>query len=151
MTLNMTRVSKKYIKEEIITKLYRLFFEVFSRSDNQRSFLSLIDDILSPAEKIMIAKRLGMIYLLIKGVDFRTIADTLKVSTSTVLFYSVVYKEKKVQTTRLIEQMLKKEKVLNFLEDLFADLTIHPGIYIGHHKLNWEHKKRKEERKTLPL
>ena len=147
----MTRVSKKYIKEEIIIKLYRLFFEVFSRSDNQQSFLSLIDDILSPTEKVMIAKRLGIIYLLIKGVDFRTIADTLKVSTSTVLFYSVVYKEKKVQTTKLIEQMLKKEKVLNFLEDLFTDLAIHPGIYIGHHKLNWEHEKRKEERKALPL
>src|SRR3989338_2456810 len=147
----MTRISKKYIKEEIIIKLYRLFFEVFSRSDNQQSFLSLIYDILSPTEKVMIAKRLGMIYLLIKGVDFRTIADTLKVSTATVLFYSVVYKEKKVQTTKLIEHMLKKEKVLNFVEDLFADLTIHPGIYIGHHKLNWEYNKKKEARKILPL
>ncbi len=146
----MTRISKKFIKEEIILKLYRLFFEVFSRSNDQQSFLSLIDDILSPTEKIMIAKRLGMIYLLIKGVDFRTIAETLKVSTATVLFYSVVYKEKKVQTTKLIEQMLKKEKVLNFLEDLFTDLTIHPGIYIGHHKLKWEHEKKKEMRKTLP-
>ena len=146
----MTRISKKFIKEEIILKLYRLFFEVFSRSNDQQSFLSLIDDILSPTEKIMIAKRLGMIYLLIKGVDFRTIAETLKVSAATVLFYSVVYKEKKAQTTKLIEQMLKKENVLNFLEDLFADLTIHPGIYIGHHKLKWEHEKKKEERKTLP-
>ena len=146
----MTRISKKFIKEEIILKLYRLFFEVFSRSDDQQSFLSLINDILSPTEKIMIAKRLGMIYLLIKGVDYRTIADTLKVSTATVLFYSVVFKEKKAQITNLIEQMLKKEKVLNFLEDLFADLTIHPGIYIGHHKLKWEHEKKKEERKTLP-
>ncbi|MEK7633483.1 MAG: Trp family transcriptional regulator [Patescibacteria group bacterium] len=147
----MTRISKQFIKEEIITKLYRLFFEVFSRSNNQRSFLSLIDEILSPSEKIMIAKRLGMIYLLIKGVDYRTIAETLKVSTATVLFYSVVYKEKRTQITDLIEQMLKKEKVLNFLEDLFADLTIHPGIYIGHHKLKWEHEKKKEERKTLPV
>ncbi len=145
----MTRVSKKYINKKIILKLYRLFFEVFSRSDDQQSFLSLIDDILSPTEKVMIAKRLGMIYLLIKGVDYRTIADTLKVSTSTVLFYSVVYKEKKVQTTKLIKQMIEKEKVLNFLEDLFVDLTIHPGIYIGHHQLNWEHEKRKKERKTL--
>ncbi|MBI5122931.1 hypothetical protein HZA75_03680 [Candidatus Roizmanbacteria bacterium] len=110
----------------------------------------MIDDILSPSEKIMIAKRLGMIYLLIKGVDFRTIANTLKVSTSTVLFYSVAYKEKRAQITNLIEQMLKKEKVLNFLEDLFADLTIHPGIYIGHHKLKWEYEKKKIERKTLP-
>ena len=146
----MTRISKKYIKEEIISKLYRLFFEIFSRTDGQQSFLLLIDDILSPSEKIMIAKRFGIIYLLIKGVDFRSIADTLKVSTATVLFYSFTYKDKKVQTTKIIEQMLKKEKVLNFLEDLFADLTIHPGVYIGHHQLKWEHEKRKESRKILP-
>lgn len=146
----MTRVSKKYIKEEIISKLYRLFFEIFSRSDDQQSFLLIIDEILSPSEKIMIAKRFGIIYLLIKGVDFRSIADTLKVSTATVLFYSSTYKDKRVQTTEIIEQMLKKEKVLNFLDDLFVDLTIHPGIYIGHHQLKWEHEKRKESRKILP-
>lgn len=146
----MTRVSKKYINKKIILKLYRLFFEVFLRSNSQQSFLSLIDDILSPTEKVMIAKRLGMVYLLIKGVDFRTIADTLKVSTSTVLFYSVIYKKNKLQTTKLIEQMLKKEKVLNFLEDLFADLMIRPGIYIGHHQLKYEHEKKKEGRKILP-
>ena len=146
----MTRISKKYIKEEIIAKLYRLFFEIFSRSDDQHSFFMLIDDILSPSEKIMIAKRFGIIYLLIKGVDFRSISNILKVSTATVLFYSFTYKAKRVQTTKIIERMLKKEKVLNFLEYLFADLTIHPGIYIGHHQLKWKHEKRKENRKILP-
>lgn len=146
----MTRISKRYINQKVISKLYRLFFEVVSRSDDQQSFLSLIDDLLSPTEKMMIAKRLGIIYLLIKKVDHRTISDTLKVSTATVFFYSTIYKEKRARITYLIGNMLKKEKVLNFLEDLFSDLTIHPGIYIGHHKLNWEHKIRKEERKILP-
>jgi len=146
----MGRISKQFVKQEILTKLYRLFFEVISRSDDQQSFTLLIDDILSPTEKIIIAKRIGIIYLLIKKVDYRTISETLKVSTATVLFYSAVFKEKQTRIVNLIKQMLKKEKVLGFLEDVFADLMIHPGIYIGHHKLKWEHEKKKEERKTLP-
>lgn len=146
----MVRISKKYIREEIIIKLYRLFFEVLSKSDDQESFLSLIDDILSRTEKIMIAKRIGIIYLLIKKVNYRTIADTLKVSTATVLFYSIIFEEKETKLVKSIKQMLKKEKVLNFLDDLFSDLLIHPGFYIRHHELKWAHKKRQEERKTLP-
>lgn len=146
----MTRISKKYIKEEIIIKLYRLFFEVFSRSDDQKSFLLLLDDVLSPTEKVMIAKRVGIIYLLVKKVDYQTISETLKVSTATVFFYSTVFKQKESTIAVSIEQMLKKEKVLNFLDDLFSDLFIQPGIKIGHHRLKWEHRKRQEERKTLP-
>lgn len=146
----MTRISKKYLNEEVIMKLYRLFFEMFSRSNNQEEFFSLINDLLSSTEKIMIAKRIGIIYLLIKKVDCRTIAETLKVSTSTVLFYSIILDKKQTKIVSLIRQMLKKEKVLNFLDDLFADIFIQPGIYIGHHQWNWEHKKRQEERKTLP-
>jgi len=132
-------------------KLYRLFFEIFSRSDDQEGFLSLIDDLLSSTEKIMIAKRIGIIYLLIKKVDYRTIAETLKVSTATVLFYSVVLQEKQTKIVDTIKQMLRKEKALNFLDDLFAEILIHPGLYIGHHKLDWEYKKRQEQRKILPL
>ena len=146
----MSRVSKRPLDERLLSKIYRLFYEVFSRNKNQDDFLLIIDDILSPTEKIMLSKRLAMIYLLIKKVDYRTISETLKVSTATVLFYSAVFKEKQTRIVNLIKQMLKKEKVLGFLEDVFADLMIHPGIYIGHHKLKWEHEKKKEERKTLP-
>lgn len=147
----MTRISKKHIEEETIMKLYQLFFEVFSRSDDQEGFLSLINDILSPTEKIMIAKRMGIIYLLIKKVEIRTIADTLKVSTATVFFYSIVFEKKQARIIHIINQMLTKEKVLNFLDDFFADLIIRPGFLIGHHKLKWEHEKKQEQRKTLPV
>lgn len=147
----MTRISKKHIKEETIAKLNRLFFEIFYRSDSQEDFLSLLDGILSPTEKIMIAKRIGIIYLLIKKVDAQTIANTLKVSTATVYFHTNILGEKQAKITNTIIKMLKKEKVLNFLDDFFADLYIRPGFLIGHHKLKWEHEKKKEQRKTLPV
>ena len=56
-------------------------------------------------------------------------------------------------TERVIRKcydMLKKENVLNFLDDFFADIMIKPGIYKGHWQLYWDQKRKQENRKLLP-
>ena len=145
----MARISKKLVSEKLLTKIYKLFYEVFSRYEGQEDFLLIIDDILSPTEKIMLAKRLAIIYLLIKKVDYRDIADTLKVSTATILFYATTYYKRSSRVVNIINGMLKNEKVLNFLDDFFANFMIHPGVYIGHWQLYRDHQRRQEVRKTL--
>ena len=143
-------LSKRPIKEKILIKLYRLFFEVIIKADSKADFLSLMDEILSPTEKIMMAKRIGIIYLLIKKVDYREIGDILKVSSATTGKYALYFHDKNSYLVNIIKDMLVKEKNMGFLEDLFAEIMFQPGIKIGHHKLAWEHKKRQEERKILP-
>src|SRR3989344_8235017 len=137
----MTRISKRVLKEEVLLKLYRLFFEVISQYNNQENFLNLIDDILSPTEKIMLTKRVAIIYLLIKGVSYRDISEALKVSTGTVVLYAAKFYKKDSQLVNMIQSMLKKEKFFNFLEDIFAGLTIQPGIKIGDWQRYWDHKR----------
>ena len=146
----MARISKRPIDEKLLTKIYKLFYEVFSRYDSQEDFLSIIDDILSPTEKIMLAKRLAIIYLLIKKADHRDITDTLKVSSATVVFYSSTFYKRNSRVVNIINNMLKKENVLNFLDDFFADIMIKPGIYKGHWQLYWDQKRKQENRKLLP-
>ena len=90
----MTRISKRILKERVLLKLYSLFFEIMSQYNNKENFLSLIEDILSPTEKIMITKRVAVIYLLIKGVDYRDISEVLKVSTGTVVLYAAKFYKK---------------------------------------------------------
>lgn len=143
-------ISKRPIKEEMLIRLYRLFFEIITKADSKADFLLLMNEILSPTEKIMIAKRIGIVYLLIKKVDHRTIRDVLKVSTATTEKYALYFHNKNSYLVNIIRGMLIKEKTMGFLEDFLAGLMIQPGIKIGHHKLAWEHKKRQEERKTLP-
>ena len=145
----MARISKKLIDEKILIKIYRLFYEVFSRYESQEDFLLILEDILSPTEKIMIAKRIGIIYLLIKKVDYRDISAVLKVSSATVVFYATTFYKRNSRVVNLINNMLKKEKALNFLDDLFADLMIHPGVYSGHWQMHWDHKRKQEEQKIL--
>ncbi len=146
----MARISKKYLSEKILLKLYRLFFEIISRFENQENFAKIIDDILSPTEKIMIAKRIGIIYLLIKKVDYRDIAELLKVSTATVYHYAIHFYKKESELIDVLQIMLMKEKVLGFLDDLLADVLIQPGVKIGHWQSYWDHKRKQEHRKTLP-
>lgn len=145
----MVHISKYSIKQDIFIKLYRLFFEIINRSYDKDSFLLIIKDILSPPEQIMIAKRIAIIYLLIKGADHTTIASYLKVSRATVAKFSLLFYEKETKTIEIIKSLLAKEKVLNFLEDAFAGIFIQPGIKIGHWDSYWHHKKRQEERKMI--
>lgn len=145
----MPRVSKTPVSNELLSKTFRLFYEVFSSNSDQDDFLLMIDDLLSPSEKIMLSKRLAIIYLLIKGVNYRDIMKTLKVSSSTVVFYASTFLKRSSKVRSIIESMLKKEKVLNFLDDFFADIMIHPGIYKGDWQIYWDHKRKQENRKIL--
>jgi len=113
--------------------------------------MELIQDILTPVEQIMIAKRIAIIYLLTKHVEQVVIADNIKVSRATVGKFNLLFYKKKTRLIKIIESFLNNEKIGHFFEDLFADIFIHPGIYIGHHKLKWEHEKRKEERKMIDV
>lgn len=146
----MVRNSRNPLPEEIFLKMYSLFFEIFNCYENKESFFELMNDLFTPAEKIMIAKRVGIIYLLIKKVDYRDISEILKVSTCTITHYAYIYNNRKSKIIEIIKSQLMKEKVLYFLDDLLADVMIQPGLKIGHWQQYWDHKRKQQERKILP-
>ena len=146
----MTRISKRLLSKNILLQLYRLFFEVTRRYRNSIEFFDILDDVLSPTEKIMLTKRVAIIYLLIKEVSYRDICEVLKVSMSTVVSYATVFKKKESKVVLIIKSMLKNEELVNFLEDIFAGLFIQPGLKIGHWQRYWNHKRRQQDRKILP-
>ena len=140
----MTRISKYRIKEEVLFKTYQLFFEVVSRSSyTKKDFLEMLDDIFSPTEKIMIAKRIAIIYLIIKGLDQRSICFVLKVSSATTSKFMYIFNKKDSKVVRNIERMIQNKRMHNFLEDLLHDLTTQPGLKIGHWQKQWDHLKGK--------
>jgi Trp operon repressor len=122
-----------------------------SRSAKKDLFFEIVNEIFSPTEKIMMAKRITIIYLLIKGIDQITIANTIKVSTGTVSKYAVMFYNKDTKLVNLIRRMITKEKVLDFLDDVFADIFIQPGIKIGHWDSYRQHKRKKIRREATGL
>ncbi len=146
----MVHLSKKYIGEEKLKKVFKLLYEILEDSKDEKEFLETIEEIISPTEQIMIAKRIAIVYLLLKGVRPKDISDYLKVSKSTIAKFNLLFAEKKEsRIIKKIKSMLKKEKIANFFDDLFAKIFIRPGFLLGHWKLYAQHKRSQEERKYI--
>ena len=74
----MVNLTKKMLMRKKLVKINQLMFEILNKADDKDDFLGIIKDILSPPEQLMVAKRIAIIYLLLKGVDHTTIAKIPK-------------------------------------------------------------------------
>lgn len=145
----MVNLSKVQVDEKKLIKLYQLMFEILNKADDKDDFFEIIKDILSPPEQLMIAKRIAIIYLLLKGVDHTTIAKYLRSSRATVAKFSLLFYDKESKIIGVIGELLNQEKISHFFEDLFADIFIKPGLKIGHWQMHWDHKRRQRERSMI--
>ncbi len=131
-----------------MAKTFKLLYEILKKAKTEEEFLQLTKDLLSTTEQIMIAKRIALIYLIIKKADTEGICKYLKVSRATVAKYRwLTEKKKNSKLKKIINDILKKEKILHFFEDIFADFFIQAGIKKGHWNLKIEHEKRKKREK----
>jgi hypothetical protein len=80
----MTRISKRKIKDEEFEKIFKKFIEVMDLSGSKKYTRNFVNEFFYPTERIMFAKRIGIIYMIINKIPDRVIAETLSISTSTV-------------------------------------------------------------------
>ncbi len=134
----MARVSKFKIRDSVFITIFDLFFEVVGKNYSRSEFKHLIKDLFSPVERVMIAKRIGIIYLLLKGIDQRSISDTLKVSTATVSRYNIIT-DQNDDIRKIFQNALKNRKKALASMEIFNALF--PSGYYG---VNWSSAKRRE-------
>lgn len=137
----MTQVSQRFLDPAILTKLFLLFFEAVGHHSNSEEFENITKDLLSPAEKIMLAKRVAIIYLLLKKKDVLTISQALKVSTSTVSKFKYIIDNSQGIVLRF-NKIINREKVKDILSDLFRDFFF-PTFKYGS---NWSENLRNRRR-----
>ena len=99
----------------------------------------------------MFAKRITLIYMLYKKIDYDTVSKTLKISTSTISRYSIIFDDKNSQLSSIFKKMEKEETYVRFFDDLLTNIFIQPGVKIGHWKHYWDRKKRKQTRESTGL
>jgi len=126
--------------------MYSIFFEVLAGKQSKKDFFEMVDEIISPTEKIMIAKRIIIMYLLIKQIDHRTICQTLKVSTSTVAKFSLLL-TKSTHTKNKLTLMVQKADIKLLFEELFASI-FSPGSIGSNWKGAWQSKLEVERKKS---
>lgn len=145
----MVRNSRFPIPNNLLEKLFGLFFEVMGNKSSKDEFIKVMFDLLSPAERIMIAKRVAIIYLLMKNVEYYNICERLKVSSSTVAKFALLM-EKSEGIVPTFKNIVKIQKVALFLKEILNEIY-HPGLYGINWSAAWERKRNVEKEKTYGI
>lgn len=103
----MPHVSSKKLKKETLNKLYDQFGKAFEKSARTSQTKFFLADLLTKTEKIMLAKRFAVIYLLSQDVPASYIAESLGMSYSTTTRMSIKYDRGKYAS---LLQTLKAEQ-----------------------------------------
>lgn len=87
----MTHISSKKLKKETLNKLYDQFGKALEKSSRKSGVSFFLGDLLTRTEKIMLAKRFAVIYLLAQGLPTSYIAESLRMSYTTITKMSIKY------------------------------------------------------------
>ncbi len=87
----MPHVSSKKLKKEHLQKLYNEFNTALEKSARKSWIKFFLNDFLTHTEKIMLAKRFAVIYLLSKDVPVSYISESLYMSPATIARMSIKY------------------------------------------------------------
>lgn len=87
----MPHVSKRKIKKEQFEKIYKKLADVFDNAGKNKKSKLILDEFLTTTEKVMLAKRLAVIFMLNENISIHHISEALFVSSSTVNRISLKY------------------------------------------------------------
>lgn len=140
----MTQVSKRHIEKKVKERIIDLFWTSLSSLSSKEKAASFLEDLLTPTEKIMLAKRLAIAFMLLKGYDYPSINQRLKVSDPTIwnIKTNLFHRGNGYRTA--ITQIMQKEKWENFWQELDTLFTQALPPRIG---TNWKEARRKQWQK----
>jgi len=113
----VVKVSKKVLNKTIEKQIFETLWEAISQIRDKSDIQSFLNDLLSPTERIMVAKRLAIAILLLKEQDYATIRGFLNVSNETISKVSSILKTNqgyKIAINKIAQTKAGKE----FWEDI---------------------------------
>lgn len=118
----MPHVSKKKLPDKTLRQILDSFLFVLTSTKKKEEMSKFLDAFLSNTEKIMLAKRLAIVFLLSEGVEETKISETLLVTQSTVSRIKLWY-ETKGSGYKIAIIKLKKQKLLGELKLLALEVA----------------------------
>lgn len=137
----MAQVSKRFLQKKVEERILDLFWTSLSALSTKEEVALFLDDLFTPTEKLMLSKRLAIAFMLMKGYDYASINERLKVSDPTIwnVKISLVHRGKGYKMA--IQNIMGREKWEKFWQDLdhFFEqlLPPRPGT-------NWKEARRKQ-------
>jgi len=122
----MGKISKRIINQDLENHIFEVFIDTLAETKTPSDIKNFIEDLLSPIEKAMLAKRLSIAVLLSKGHTYDQIDNTLKVSRPTIMTVSYWLKNGNNGYKKAVQKIInnqKKEALINRIEELMLELT----------------------------
>lgn len=110
----MPQVSKYPVSKEVYERIFDIFLKSITTLNTKTLSAKFLKEFLTPTEQVMLAKRLAVGFLLVKGYDYRTISKTLRVSTGTVGRVNY-YLKSGTYYKMIVNKLLEDEKVNDFI------------------------------------
>ncbi|PIP74446.1 MAG: hypothetical protein CO135_02705 [Candidatus Levybacteria bacterium CG_4_9_14_3_um_filter_35_16] len=130
----MAKISKRIINKHLEGHIFEVFIKTLAQTSNPDEVKNLIEDLLSPTEKVMLVKRLAIAVLLSKGYTYSQIDSSLKVSRPTIMTVSYWLKNGRSGYRKAVEKILnnqKKQTLIDDIEEIVLQITppkIHDSI-----------------------
>jgi len=125
----MTQVSRRRLRPDIEKRIYELFWQSVARLKNAKEAEIFFSDLLTRTERIMLAKRLAIAILLLKGYDYDAINEILKVSGTTIAKVKTWLHYEGEGYRRIAERLAREESwrgFADFLNQLFPRYSHKP-------------------------
>ncbi|MCD5382272.1 MAG: Trp family transcriptional regulator [Candidatus Pacebacteria bacterium] len=125
----MVRLNRNILTNKQLESLFRQFTTAISPGDPSRAE-EVLTELLGFEERLMLAKRLAAVVLLVEGVSMYKVGQQLKLSQSTVSALAVKLKKGHFDST--LQQVSKTKKdYFSFLDTL--DSILHMGGVLPHY------------------
>lgn len=106
----MSQISKRRIHPKVEEKIRRLLVESVALCRDQQVAANFLDVLLTSTEKIMIAKRIAIALMLIKGYSAAEIDEKLKVSLTTIASVKTWLDLKGKEYLGLLNELVKQDE-----------------------------------------
>ena len=123
----MTQVSKYPISKKVADRIFDVFLKTLVEIKSNKEADEFISDLLTPTEKIMLAKRLAIAFLLEKNYDYRTIQKIIRVSAPTITSVNNARKYGSEGYKKLVAKIIKEEKLISFFDETVEKLLSIPS------------------------
>ena len=123
----MAQVSKYPISKDVYDRCWEIFAKTLVNIKNPDEAQEIINDLLTPTERIMLTKRMAIAMLLSQGYEYREVMKILKVSFPTISAVSNSLKFGGNGYKKAINNILKDEKMKEFFNQIAQNLVAIPA------------------------